>query len=74
MKTSNASITISEAMVRQYGGIVLLPKEEYYRMLGIPSFQLKGKAAKKLDTLVKEGLQEYRQGKTKVLHSLADLD
>ncbi len=74
MKSQSGSITISERMVREYGGIVLLPKEEYSRMLGIPTVQLKGRAAKKLDALVNEGLQEYRAGKTKVLKSLADLD
>ena len=47
--------------------------QEYYRIVMTP-IQLRGKAARELDTLVEEGLREYRAGKTRILRSLVDLD
>ena len=40
----------------------------------VPVYQLHGKAAERLDTRVREGMREYRAGKTKKIRSLADLD
>ncbi len=58
------NITISEAKIRKSRGVVVLPVEEYYRILMVPGYQLKGKAARDLDKLVEEGLREHREGKT----------
>ena len=53
-----------------------MPLKEYHRLLkrSVPTHYLKGKAAERLDKLVEEGLKEHREGKTKVIKSLADLD
>lgn len=40
----------------------------------VPAYQLHGKAAERLDMRVREGMREYRAGKTKKIRSLADLD
>jgi len=40
----------------------------------VPVYHLKGKAAKRLDKLVEEGLRDHREGKTRKIKSLADLD
>ena len=40
----------------------------------IPTYQLYGKAAVGLDKEVKQALREYKQGKTKKIKSLADLE
>ena len=69
-------ITISKARIQKSAGVVVLPVKEYRRLLAasVPAYYLKGKAAKDLDTLVEQGLKNYREGKTQKLHSLADLD
>jgi len=57
--------------------VVILPLEEYERlkrMVEVPTHRLSGKAAERLDRLVREGLKDYRRGKCKKLKSLADLD
>jgi len=59
--------------INKKAGTITLPLQEYYRMLMVP-VQLRGKAARDLDKLVEEGLREYRAGKTRILHSLAELD
>jgi hypothetical protein len=41
---------------------------------GVPEVYLTGKAARELDRLVEEGVQEYLGGKTRKIGSLADLD
>ncbi len=55
--------------------LVVIPRREFDRMKSqmIPTVYLKGNAAKKLDRRVKKGLRDYRAGKTRVIHSLADL-
>jgi len=70
------SITISKEKIRQEGGMVILPLKEYQKLYerAIPTHHLKGKGAKDLDKLVKEGLKDYREGKCKKIKSLADLD
>lgn len=39
----------------------------------VPTYQLYGKAAERLDMEVREAMAEYKAGKTKKIHSLADL-
>jgi len=67
-RISKNSITISRETVRKKGGIVILSLGEYERLKrAIPTYQLKGKAAEKLDKLVEEGLREHREGKTELM-------
>jgi predicted ATP-grasp superfamily ATP-dependent carboligase len=70
------TVTISKNKVRQEGGVVILPVEVYNELLerSVPTNQLRGKDAEEADRLVKEALRDYRAGKTRKLHSLADLD
>lgn len=55
--------------------LVVIPRKEYERLQAsqIPTVFLKGKSALNLDRRVAASFREYRQGKTKVLHSLRDL-
>ena len=71
-----ATITLSKTAVQKQGGMVVLPVKEYQRLLAaaVPTYCLTGKAALKLDKLVERGLREYREGKTRRIKSLADLD
>lgn len=71
-----ATITLSKAKVQKQKGVVVLPVEEYNRLLAkaVPTVYLTGKAALKLDKLVEDGLREHRAGKTRTIRSLADLD
>jgi hypothetical protein len=41
---------------------------------GVPTYYLSGEEAEDLDRLVEEGLKEYREGRTKKIGSLADLE
>lgn len=70
------TITIPRSKVDKASGVVVLPIKEYRRLLAasVPTYYLKGKAARDLDKLVAEGLREYKAGKTKTLRSLADFD
>ena len=70
------TITISQSKIQQQKGVVILPLKEYKKLLeqAVPTYYLKGKEAKKLDRLVSEGLREYREGKTREIKFLADLD
>lgn len=45
--------------------VVILPLKEYQKLCerAVPTYHLKGKAAKELDSLVKEGLRDYYAGK-----------
>ena len=56
--------------------LVVIPRKEFDWMKSqmIPAIYLKGNAAKKLDKRVEKGLRDYQTGKTKIIHSLADLD
>lgn len=62
--------------IRKEGGVVILSLEEYRKLCerAVPTYYLSGKEAERLDKLVEGGLKEYREGKTKVIKSLADLD
>ena len=70
------TITLSNKSVQKQKGVVVLPIKEYERLVraSVPEYFLTGKAAKRLDKLVEEGLRDYRTGKTRRLRSLADLD
>jgi len=70
------TITLSPAKVAKQGGVVVLPIKEYQRLLAaaVPTYYLTGKAALRLDKLVEDGLREHREGKTRSIKSLADLD
>jgi len=61
-----ASITIQKNKVEEQKGMVILPIREYEKLLrqAVPTYYLTGKAAKRLDALVEEGMEEYRAGKT----------
>lgn len=71
-----ATVNISTVKIARQRGVVILPIGEYKKLLerATPNFYLKGKEAKKLDKLVEEGLREYREGRTKEIKSLTDLD
>ena len=75
-RSSKEAIAITPARVNQQGGIVVLSLKEYQKLLAstVPTYYLKGKAGAKLDRLVEKGLEEHREGKTRVIRSLADLD
>ena len=74
--TCMATITLSQARVTEQKDVVVLPVAEYRRLLAasVPTHYLTGKAALRLGKLVDEGLREYREGKTRQIKSLADLD
>jgi len=71
-----STITISKAKIQKQKGVVVLSIEEYQRLLAsrVPEIYLTGKAAKRLDKLVAGGLKAHREGKTRRIRSLADLD
>ena len=71
-----STISISKSKITKESGVVVLPVKEYQRLLraAVPTYYLTGKAARDLDKRVEEGLREYREGKTRRLRSLADLD
>lgn len=71
-----STITLSKKTVQKQKGVVVLPIREYERLVkaAVPTYYLTGKAAKRLDKLVEDGLRDYREGKTRTLRSLADLD
>jgi len=70
------TITIPQVKIEKNGEVVILPLKEYQKLcqMAAPTYYLKGKAAKDLDKLVKNGLKEYQEGKYKTIKSLADLD
>lgn len=55
--------------------MVILPLKEYeeLRKSSFPTYYLRGKKAKALDALVKEGLSAYRRHKCRSIKSLSDL-
>lgn len=71
-----SSVTISKNKIKVEGDKVVMTLKEYRDLLkrSAPTYYLKGKAAERLDKLVKDGLKEYKEGKTKTIKSLADLD
>lgn len=75
-RNSNNTITISKSAVQKKGGVVILGLREYEELCkrAVPHYYLRGKEAEELDELVKEGLEDYKAGRTKRIKSLADLD
>ena len=74
---TNNKITVSKATILKQNGMVILPLQEYKRLCedaAIITYHLKGKEAKKLDCLVRDGMNQYKAGKCKTIKSLADLD
>lgn len=69
-------VTIQKSKIQKEGGVVILSLKEYQKLQeqAVPTYYLTGKAAEQADKLVEEGLKAYREGKTKKLRSLADLD
>lgn len=70
------TITIPKKLMKNKDDLIIISRKEYESMKArmLPTFYLKGKEAKNLDKLVKEGLKEYQDGKSKTIKSLADLD
>ncbi|MDP3645692.1 MAG: hypothetical protein Q8R25_01250 [bacterium] len=70
------TIILSKESVQKQKGLVVLPIKEYQRLLeaAISTHYLSGKAAVRLDKLVEKSLREHREGKTRRIRSLADLD
>jgi len=71
-----ATITIPKEKIEKQGGFVVLSLREYQKLREktAPVFYLRGKKAEALDKMVEKGLKAYREGKTKKIKSLADLD
>ncbi|MFA5994916.1 MAG: hypothetical protein WCW27_06680 [Patescibacteria group bacterium] len=74
--TATTAMNLLNKILLKQDGMVILPLEEYNRLKqqAVPTYYLKGKAAQDLDQLVTTSMQDYRQGKTKKITSLADLD
>ena len=68
----NQIVKISRDALKR--GVVILDLEEYKKLAEreIPTYHLKGKAAKELDKLVREGLREYETGETIKASSLKE--
>lgn len=69
-----ATITIPKRITGREE-LVVIPRKELERMkaLMVPVVYVRGKAARRLDQRVAQGLRAYRLGKTKRIRSLADL-
>ena len=68
------AITVSKAEVKKKGGVVILPLKEYKRLVerAVPEYYLTGKAAERLDKLIKGGLRAHREGRTVLASSISD--
>src|SRR3989338_5079674 len=69
------AITILKKAQIQKDDLVTIPRKEYevFKENQVPTIFLKGKSARVLDRRVAEALREYRQVKTKAIHSVRDL-
>lgn len=69
------AIAILKRKQIQNDDLVIIHRKEYeiLRENQVPVTFLKGRSARKLDARVSRALREYRQGKTKISHSLRDL-
>lgn len=56
--------------------LIILPRKEFEYMKSrmFPVVHLKGKSATRLDKRVENAIRDYREGRTKKIRSLADLD
>ncbi len=70
-----ATVSFSKEKIKQQGGVVILSLEEYTRLRdnAVPTYYLVNKEAEALDNSVKNGLRDYKLGKTKKIQSLAEL-
>lgn len=68
------TVAISKKKIKEEGGVVVLSLKEYRKLSeqAIPTYYLKGAAAKKLDRLVERGLKDYRAGKVISARSLGE--
>lgn len=68
-------ITVSEQLLRENRGIVILSIDEYKNLCerAVPIYYLKGKNAKALDKIVQEGIDEYNNGKSRKVKSLSEI-
>lgn len=71
-----SNITSPKRKMDRKKGVVTLPLREYeeLRRRAVPTYYLSGKNASDLDALVEDGLREHKAGKTRKIHSLAELD
>ena len=72
-KEIDNKITLSKKTILKQNGMVILPLQEYKRLCedaAIITYHLRGKEAKKLDNLVRNGIAEYKAGKTIKANSL----
>jgi len=71
-QTINNKITLSKATILKQKGMVILPLREYKKLCEnfVDTYYLEGKEAEKLDELVRDGVAEYRTGKTIKANSL----
>lgn len=69
-----STITLSKKQIQKSGGVVVLSISEYKKLSerAVPEYYLTGKKAKALDSLVINGLKEYRAGKTIKASSLRE--
>ena len=60
-------ISISQNVIDKEGGVVIISLREYQNLCAkaVPTYYSEGKEAEEIDSLVKEGLHEYRKGKGK---------
>ncbi len=70
-----STISLQKKYIDKSGGVVVLPLEEYERLLehATPTFYLSGREAISLDAEVKRALQAHKSGKTKIIQSLANI-
>lgn len=68
-------ITIPKKLIKN-DDLIVIPRKEYEYMKSqmIPTVYLKGKAAQRLDERVREGMREYKAGKTETLKSFLKRD
>ncbi|NQU83041.1 MAG: hypothetical protein HQ539_03780 [Parcubacteria group bacterium] len=63
IKKSDNLITIPKRIVEKQGGAVVLGLHEYKRLLGYEMEK------EQIDAIVKDGAQEYKEGKTEPMES-----
>ncbi len=70
-----ATITIPKNLIKNED-LIVIPRREYEKMKSqmIPTHYLTGRAAGRLDKLVKDGLREYKAHKTESLESFLKRD
>lgn len=76
MAKQSDSITISRKEIEKRGGVVLLALKEYQKLCAqaVPTYYLNGKEAEEVDKSFREGMREYKAGRTTKIKSLNDLD